>query len=239
MITTTATFTPRAEMDAAFLGDILAHPDNFDDQARIYADWLDEQGCTTEAEFVRQEGPPPGSPRTKVAREYKYTLLRLRCPRYVKREYARLLPAGARVPPAARRHLCYLRARRGFVTHLACGEYDFFHDAKEWFSRNPIRRVLLLGDDPRPRQTDAGQWGWSLYPSLGGLQQIRRVLFDRLTGYTQLEIDHGGWVELTRCYDSRREALQALSRVCVAWGREKAGLGPIGAQPSPLTPSEG
>jgi uncharacterized protein (TIGR02996 family) len=79
MTTTTAPFTPRAEMEAAFIRSIAENPDDLDTQAMIYADWLYDEGLDGEAEFVRLEGRPAGSSHTKVVRQYKYTLLRLRC----------------------------------------------------------------------------------------------------------------------------------------------------------------
>jgi uncharacterized protein (TIGR02996 family) len=241
MTKTATAFTPRSQLEAAFIRSIAERPEDLDVTAQAYADWLTDQGLDDEADFIRQADPPAGSQKNKQVRQYRSRLLKLRCPKGLAPETVRLAPVPvAELPmpatPPRGPSMIFVNARHGFVTALVCTWPQFRRWAKGWFAGNPIRQVRLF-DYASPIHwqglvpdasgeyvpTDTG-WSWGNRDRRGGLP---RELWDRLADFVQeYQSDHG----IThRHYDTEENTFRALSDACVSLGRERAGLSPRGS----------
>jgi uncharacterized protein (TIGR02996 family) len=230
MKTTTTPFTPRAAIEAAFIKAIAENPADLDGQAKVYADWLEDQGLDDEAAFVRAEEPPYGYATCKVVREYRHLLLKRRCPAGIKRERIRL--SHADLDGADPRRLVLVDVRHGFVVGWAGTWPQFDRWAAGWFGGNPITRVRLHDHSSpmhweRMVQDERGEYvpadaGWSWDDS-----RLPPDLWDRLADFVQeYQSDHGN---THRHYDTSDDAERALSNACVRLGRERAGLSPRGS----------
>ncbi|WP_246539703.1 TIGR02996 domain-containing protein [Telmatocola sphagniphila] len=109
---------------------------------------------------------------------------------------------------------------RGFFESLECSCSNFMEHAEELFSEHPLTRVKLT--DKRPFSDQRGPtWLNRGHPLIQGFQPSENVIeteiFDLLTGFKR----HRG--PISRFIDSE-SALEALSRACVDYGRELAGL---------------
>jgi uncharacterized protein (TIGR02996 family) len=122
--------------EGALLRAVIAEPD--DDAPRlIYADWLDEQGQSERAEFIRVQVASAG--------------LALNDPR--------LPPLWGREGALLRRHreawagriasVCHAhRFIRGFVEYVACDASRFLTHGGELFALAPIRELTILKAHP-------------------------------------------------------------------------------------------
>lgn len=122
----------------AFLRDILAHPD--DDTPRlIYADWLDEQGQSERAEFIRAQIQiaqlSPGSRRSVALRRRVRELLAMHRETWLKD-----------LPKWARRRCEF---HRGFVTHVHCTALQFIKHGDLLMNAAPVRSVRVRRGEGR------------------------------------------------------------------------------------------
>jgi uncharacterized protein (TIGR02996 family) len=120
--------------DEAFLADIIEHPD--DDAPRlIYADWLDEQGRSERAEFIRVQC-------ARAAHSEDAALLR--------REQELLDEHGDAWRPEAPAWLrdnCEFH--RGFVTVVSgCSVGDWMRHGRDLVRQFPIEEVRFRADEP-------------------------------------------------------------------------------------------
>jgi uncharacterized protein (TIGR02996 family) len=228
---------------AALLRGVLDNPADVSARALILADWCDEHGREDEARLLRIERPPPGGARTRAklptaVKEYLRLLEGYRYPPGLSPR--RVWPINSPDYPGVERAVgreiycswesgTYLDVRHGFVTGLACCWRQFRRHAAGWFARNPVRHVLLLdyqgpcGLSCRPEAFedlpgDIRYRSWYPGVSLSGLP---RQLWERLTGYVAEDRQSG---PIRRCYGDNVAARLALSRACVSYGRELAGL---------------
>lgn len=131
------------------------------------------------------------------------------------RDYEWFFPRGVLSEPAQ------WRFRRGFVNSIATTAADFLAHAAALFAAQPITEVRLVGREPQPNAYGGSQCAWHCDSSEQDLSSwIPFVLLDRLSaeGY-----DGATW----KIYPYATQAHAALSRACVAYGRERAGLPPL------------
>jgi uncharacterized protein (TIGR02996 family) len=244
--------------DDAFLADVLATP--LDDAPRlIYADWLEDAGDPDRAEFVRVQcelaqtpavlragtavtGRDGGflgllehdlpNPRHEDLRRRQRELVRANGLAWVKG-----LP-GARHWSVEGRGDCFdarCAFRRGFVESVTLPADAFLEHAAALFAAAPLLEVTLADRSPLHR-ADLDAWLWFAGESWHwgphrlrepAAPQVPLSLCQRLRGPE-------GW---TNYFPTREGALAALSRACVVWGRERAGLPPLPVKPAP-SPAE-
>ncbi len=125
--------------------------------------------------------------------------------------------------------------RRGFIEYVALASKPFLKHAAALFSQHPITRVKLLDkrpsrfsgwacwvDDPEEVQPSARHPSYWLPRELATYLGEPTEHFHSSTART----DNDRWH-----YDSEDEAAQALSWACCRFGREAAGLPPLGTLP--------
>jgi uncharacterized protein (TIGR02996 family) len=244
--------TVQDRTELAFLRDICSNP--ADDSVRlIYADWLDERGLPGDAEraeFIRGQSAlccfplatagdiPRDCPDESLCYRLKW--------RVHDGDYPFLVPDWTETiadswswyghgPQFAVQcgyftvrcpHPFTLHWRRGFVEGIFLSLVDFQTYAARLFASHPVQHVTLTDKEPSRHQVEEepGEhcWGWARPHGnlLSGVQQTYHLpgcLYDAL----------GGWFDtLTRWrfYRTQAEAQEALSRACVRWGRQQAGL---------------
>jgi len=211
--------------ERGFIASICATPD--DDLSRlIFADWLDDHGQSERAEFIRaqvwlaanpscggctgrewQHGRPCDEcDQREELRRREQTLLGLYWPEWSGEIMARWHCDNLWTPkPSPVPHHGYTR---GHVSAITLPLATFTETARELFSRHPITCVVI---------TDA-----TIFPSggndtyyLGGLGRFPKEYWRRLDGLS-----------------SRRAVLDAVSAVCIGWGRSLAGLGTPSGSPT-------
>jgi uncharacterized protein (TIGR02996 family) len=211
---------------AAFLADICAYPD--DDGVRlIYADWLEEHGHPERAEFLRvQIAQANGEVRDAQGK----LLLSRECDLVVL------------LHEQFQEELCGLRAAlphgenekrwiewgshgilaRGFLERLTCTWQELEQHAVCLFGQQPIQAVRLTDKKPLAYQAlrpgeQVWAWAQSTFAGIGSPAGLVPAVFSLLEGYSSRDL-HLHF----RDYASRGEALDALSRACVAYGRQRA-----------------
>lgn len=205
---------------AAFLVDIIAHP--ADDTPRlIFADWLEEHGEPERAEFIRVqirlwhcrdgvESCPPVEPRCG------------RCMGCVLRDRAlELLTPYNRdiewfdppVPSSVWSAFPQIQYSRGFVSAITCTTVDWLAHGPAIVRAQPVERVALSdkGAYP-PGGRERCAWFHPQVPSAGELSGLPLELFDLVIGCN-------GSVPRCKWFDSRVEALAAISSACLAWAK--------------------
>jgi uncharacterized protein (TIGR02996 family) len=116
---------------------------------------------------------------------------------------------------------------RGFVWRVALPLDAFMEHAKALFDHHPITEVVLTDREPvQAREnptTPLPEWRWFRHDGRGdvGRGDVPATVWDRLMGG---QVNKWNWV---RWYTTREDALAALSRACVAHGRDLAGLPPL------------
>src|SRR5262249_43172328 len=164
-------------IERGFLLDVLDNPD--DDAPRlVYADWLDEHGLASRAEFIRLQ--------VELARLDRYD------PRWpaLRRREAELLAAHAAqwVEEAGLADLKEPAFRRGFVEHAAFRDcLHFLAESRRRFQRTPLSSVELGG---------VGDWNEERgYRK--GLDRLLRAVAGRRLRRINLRTDHSlGWGDL-------------------------------------------
>jgi uncharacterized protein (TIGR02996 family) len=124
---------------ADFLQTIASHPEE-DVPRLIYADWLEEEGDSARAEFIRVQCElahvPDAEPR-RVGLEWRQNQLLLRhC-----QEWLTALPVQ---PPWRLRNGSFYQFERGFLTALCVRAQDFLDLAPALFTAAPLLRHLRL-----------------------------------------------------------------------------------------------
>lgn len=203
------------------LAAVLAMPD--DDTPRlVLADWLQEHSCDERAEFIRAqvELAAGGMRHTHTAGQpggCRLCRLRRVQSRYIEgpglAEVARLFDRGpndlwyggaslVRLGPGQSQDFA-VEFARGFVYRMVCTWDDYFRHAAAVFSQHPVEDVRII---------DA-----MIFPSggndtyyVGGLGMFPQQYWRRIDRHR-----------------SRDAAADELSRVCVHYGRELAGLPPL------------
>ncbi len=232
--------------EQAFLEAILDDPE--DDNLRlIYADFLEERGDGARAEFIRVQVElsqvkrckkstrlfpdnhclPPYClhcrPHKKPAyyrdlRRRDVELLTAKHPSGVTNNLAWAEPLLVRVPAAnwtdtTRRQEPFLRFRRGFVEEIGFPCRVFLEHAALFFGQAPITKVVLTDLEPHEQITSLGHrrvgWWWRR-STWERHDEPGEVLYQLLDAKEEI-----GW----KWWDSREEALNALSAACVQHGR--------------------
>jgi uncharacterized protein (TIGR02996 family) len=213
-----------AQLEAAFLADILAHPE--DDTPRlIYADWLDEHGLEERAELIRVQceiGPRPlvhicsySSPCHRCSLlQRQYQLLAKGSPYHAK-GFGRI-PRQSRSEwvPSLRDALPWDMGgwiwRRGFVEAIACGCQEWLQHGPQWVGEYPLTGVRLLDREPIELPHC---WCWARHStSLEEAHFIPDCLAFAVTPMLH---------EVTYMTDDF--AHEALSDACLKWAREERG----------------
>jgi uncharacterized protein (TIGR02996 family) len=197
---------------------VLENPCDLDAR-RIYADWLEEYGDEEDAGRARMSRLPDGTPHTCT-----YTL----------HTCFLLLGEAPLNPPVT--FDAFGRVRLGFIDEVTIRPPDFLRHARELFGRHPVTAVQLVGVDPEaldvtrlgdqsrqyhyrfrsePWPYAVGVWRSGIDGNAPTHQECLRLahLLD--------EEDRGG------TYTSAEEALAAVSRALVRWGRELVELPPL------------
>lgn len=222
----------------ALLRAILEHPAE-DTPRLMYADWLQERGQEQWAQFIRA---------TRANWHYVY---------FLHNELARSIPTARfsgygreeddspdfglpRWSFSFPERFAFGRAiwDRGFVSHLVIPLAAFVEHAETLFRAHPIERVTLTDKEPWNNATNPPtHFGWWCENELmdfttepevlplplmlcmdGDTRRHDRVIASRFDGDRM----HG-----VILFEDRDTARDALSRACVAYGRECAGLSPL------------
>lgn len=187
------------------LRSILTEPD--DDTARlVFADWLDENGESQWAALIRQQVNDLRKPQTHrpgQAAEYVW----------------HLTPTPLALAPAVPGW--QYTTDRGFVSEIHLPTAGLLEHAKAIFAAHPVTRVVLTDRAMYPNGA-----GYSWYKAnrdgrrtAPGTADIPGPIFEHLT-------DHIAGGKRYKSYQ-RDTAEPALSRACVAYGRELVGLPPL------------
>lgn len=220
----------------AFVRRICEQPGE-DTHRLVYADWLDENGQPGRAEFVRDtEGAWPFV--YFLRDELLRTLPRESCVSGYGRSYHGGGPPYFRfgVPGGIGCTADFL-FRRGFVDEIRLPLSAFTETvARELFGRMPLTWVVLTCREPeaglrwcsdRLREPidpyDASELPVDIWSLLKNHWNPRRAAGGLASPGDRLQY---------KVYDSTAEALDALSRACVDWARDLAGLPPL-AWPEP------
>jgi uncharacterized protein (TIGR02996 family) len=213
----------------------------------VYADWLDEQGQSDRAEFIRVQVElarlafldDDVCPRCGVGESERHAR---GCPTLRLRRLERALLRQARYDwlavegmrglwgvtrrgwryhagwtHGAGRRFC-ADLRRGFVWYVDCTTGDFLEQARAIFLAHPIERVRLLNRTPHPDNRLRSGFSWE--SGHGYPYRVEPELFRHLKGGMRP-------YQYTAVYDGRGAANQALEVACVRYGREVAGLPPL------------
>lgn len=120
-----------------------------------------------------------------------------------------------------------VRCRRGFVSELRLPAAVFVRHAAEIFRIHPVVGVTLTDRRPSDR-SEPPLWGWywgAVFGSPGDMPyDLPAAVARKLTGSVLFQ-SASAW----RFYDTEADAMTALSRACVAYAREQAGLPPLPA----------
>lgn len=229
----------------ALLQAVVDAPDD-DDVRLVYADWLDDQGSHTRAEFVRvqteiwQRYRDFGSDAVALLQRSTYApddQAGCRCSwcelRRRERDLLVKLYGGGdwfvdTVAMAIENGSCICTLRRGFVYRVQTYLTSFEELARPIFAANPVVRVELLDRAP---VLDAYTAGWAgdttglsrssddAYPKQATLP---RWLFSEMSGTPGTQHPESGLL-LCRHYESPKSALDDLSQTLVALGRSWSG----------------
>ena len=201
--------------EQALLRAVLETP--FDDAPRlVYADWLDEHAQPERAAFIRLQCEHARlmkvHPRSSESLEWKAqceAILDGPSPASVP---FRKLWADPIDPQWGDRYFF----RRGFVSQVSVTAGRLVRLAGRLFAEHPITRVHL--SDKRPNEAGGPGWAWCWGAAY--LQNSPDVIPDPIWELLWREFPPGFGVE----YGSEEEALDALSRAYVRYGRQLAGL---------------
>lgn len=134
--------TPR---ELSFLTAVIDSPED-DDTRLIYADWLEDQGDSARAEFIRLQCSLAGL--DKADPQFEVT------PQRCQELHTTVIHTWAQLMPAEIRRYCYRPSghfERGFLTalHLRITQQDGEHFARHanlLFAHAPVQRLRLLPD---------------------------------------------------------------------------------------------
>jgi uncharacterized protein (TIGR02996 family) len=209
---------------AAFLADICAHPD--DDGVRlIYADWLEEHGQPERAEFIRVQiavtNFQQGHERFRELEKRQAVLFRDYQEQWQEEELCGLHPTLGHGEDEWTCWYTHGVLYRGFLERLTCTWQELEQHVVCLFGQQPIQVVRLSDKKPLAYQTmrpgeQVWAWAQSTFAGIGAPAGLVPAVFALLEGYSPRDL-HLHF----RDYVSRGEALAALSRACVAYGRQR------------------
>lgn len=231
--------------ESAFLRDICEHPS--DDVTRlVFADWLEDQGQGRRAEFIRCEIQQAlltcSLAEAKAegwSRDYCNNSLCEHCCLYGR---ARVIESSmdilGTIDGDGRRTRSFHDMTRwayvlegwdtwrGFVHRITLPLNAFLLHAKALLSMHPIEEVCLSDKEPSPYATpyDRPGYCWRTDYQCPFPSNNYFVISNAIHRYVIGPRDStGSWT----MHLTREEALADLSRACVAWGRQQAGLLPL------------
>lgn len=208
----------------ALLRAILEQPD-CDTVRGAFADWLDENGESERAEFIRAQISAANG--TVLESLKLWTLL------HGSEWFADLCSVMGfesrhwGVRPDESVHYEHKNCsgeffvRRGFVSEIALPCADFMAHAADIFAAHPVTSVKLTDKEPHQMNDEAFYW-WQ-YPN------DNNELVTELPKELHIGIRGGG--ELNKTFTSLAGANNALSLVCVSYGRSLASLPPYSPLP--------
>lgn len=213
---------------SALLRAILEDPT--DDAVRlVYADWLDEQGQSERAEYIRV-----------ALRLYHYRTLEIEGVTWDEL-FTRAETLLARHQFAWRNDSCsglpwgnwVSEFHRGFVCEVRLTLTDFMRHAQALFAHHPIERVVLTDREPSPYVGPMTCYSWrtsrgSPFTGDDSHPVVPEPIYDLLDGGWWLDPrpSHREWY----AYPTSDDARAAISRACVVCGRQQAGLSPLPAK---------
>lgn len=198
------------------LRNVLSDPGS-DDSRLIYADWLDEQDGTGDAQRARYirwqlapDTPPRNVPLSVLATLDLLTGLQPHAYGY------------NTAPRKGESHVGYangteFRFRRGLLDEVRCPLAWFLARGRDLFDRHPITAVVIFDREPVQRAT--GRWSWEWDRDAAEPIGWNRVLYG-----LAMESDPYGVMAWPTPEDARR----VLSGYLVNCGRKLAGLSPLG-----------
>lgn len=211
-----------SRLEAAFLVDILAHPE--DDTPRlIYADWLEEHGAEERAELIRvqcrlAQQPECLNGRGTLGLDWCCRVCDLR--RHERRILSATGTADAPIVPQARANWAPSLRNilpwdmgswtwcRGFVEAVSCTCQGWVRHGPHLVREYPLTSVKLLD---RHAMFQSGQWCWARHST--SLEEAHFVP-DCLAFAVQPMLH-----EVT--YPTEDGAHEALSRACLKWARKE------------------
>lgn len=230
-------------MHSQFLQTIVENP--LDDAPRlIYADWLDDQGDYERAEFIRVQielaSTPEWIPATPAEvglgpdevhgelrkANRRYGSLKLRELELLKRNSV-FGTGGLMWLDVARWPIIHWDGnwefRRGFVEKVKFSHDGFLaFSVAELFKRAPILEVGLVDRNPLYGwgENQIDRWGWDCFGDFGDYPHfIEETLLNRMPNNSHSSMGDG-----SRLFATVQEATTALSKACVVYGRQLAGL---------------
>ena len=229
----------------ALLRGVLEDP--FDDVLRlVMADWYEEHGEPERGELIRLQveltrlGAEAAAAQFLVLRERQKHLLwdgpdcnGLRwCDGFpVSVGGTQIIRGPGKAGVEQRPGKCSVVWRRGYVELIRLSPKEFARHAAGLFAVAPITEVQLLGRRPGRVFNSSEQpvgWGWANDNDRSDLgpwpELIPPPVFERLRGKNLAGLGE-------KVYPTDAEALADLSRACVAFGREAAGLPPLPVPP--------
>lgn len=200
----------------ALLADIIEHP--ADDALRlIYADWLEDNGESERADFIRAQIFPENS-------GLAYTLLSGRCAAWAAPLDGWLITGVARTREdlaALDVHFgprCLMRFRRGFVYLARCTLADWLKHGKAICAAHPIERVELTDKRTAFRGGAFCWWAhWEGLQDTSALDDVGSDIWNCLEKSTKLisPAIGCGW----KGYATEALAVDALSKALIKWAR--------------------
>lgn len=186
-----------------------------DDLPRLaFADWLDENGEANFAEYIRLE--------------IKLAVLTRKREKPDPTDAARVMELVSTLDYSDD-FLDYAESRRGFVYKAVFTQNEFLRHARRLFGTHPITSVSLRDRFPIASIGTSHSWTWTLdveTPPLGSRER-RSQLENSAIHPLIVEAATRAGIGLLVTFPTASAASKALSRACVAWGRERAGLPPL------------
>lgn len=207
----------------------------FDSAPRlIFADWLDERGEVELANYIRIPfGNVPWSTVQRTTRELRLRLILGTIRDLVPKTYYLTFAENKELAETdfvtlqagkiwiSQAKTIKIVVRHGFITEIGCWDSWFRRRGAGLFHRHPIVAVQLFGpvtgSYPRPTQGTYVTWSdnprnFNCVPNRDIFKQLRGIPIGKRNGDRHM------------LYEDAKAAWLDLSRACVAWGRQKAGL---------------
>lgn len=223
----------------AYLQSILADPHDMAPRL-VFADWLDEHGQEERATFIRQHRPAglhhdAGPAAQRVASSMALCRIsdifraghRLDCLTHFDADQCPFLFSEMAVLPPGGTEETTCLVRHGFVHSVLIHQRQFPDLARELFAREPIADVCLVdvfGSDDLGGN-DPDEHLYLLTRACAGLS-IRRAVYGPIFDALPVRLDR-----TVRGPGKPLRGRSALSRACVNFGRQLAGLPALAASP--------
>lgn len=132
----------------------------------------------------------------------------------------------------------YFSLRHGLTDHIAIKPSWFMKNARLLFSKVPISSIVLMNTRPEDTPNSTHKFdevnhqerNWQFaprHPTRIGGQMLNKTLFDLLPIPTDMKEFQWSYRFWSKFYPDKRMAYEALSRACLIYGREQAGLSPL------------